>query len=116
MTVKEMLEQIQRLARDSNPIGVQLLEVTEEDLEMYLPEELYDRYKAASPQGKERFLACLAEELKETFEMGSDYGFKKLLQDTIDDLETDGHLEDLFGALEDKTKEGEQDNGEAISY
>lgn len=106
MTINEAIRYLQSRAKANEPVGVWPLEVYEEDLMQYLPDELYARYEAATPEQQCRFLAALADDLQETLETGYEYGFKKLLHDTLDYLEDEGRLDDLLSQLEDK-KENE---------
>ena len=72
--------------------GFQVFTINEEDIENYAPKHIKEGFGKLNEEQKRLFLSTLIDEMYYTLEQDDRYGFKKLMNDTIEACENDGMM------------------------
>lgn len=82
MTREEVIEM---MAKADGNAGYFVVSVEDDDIEYYGDEKLQERFFKMKPEIRKCFLSILAHSMNEMFELGDEYGFRKLMRDTLAD-------------------------------
>ena len=74
----------------------QVLTMENEDIEMYGDNELKQRFATLTDKQKDKLLSLLMDEVHDTLETSEWYGFKKILEDTLGDIDAEDRREELY--------------------
>jgi hypothetical protein len=104
MNEKELeLEAERELEANNGVVGLQMFFVTENDVAKNAKEEIGERLAKMNDRQKAHFLSLIADEMYDTLtnKYGDDY-FNEILTETIENLDDDGDLDELFEEAEAK--------------
>lgn len=91
------------LEANNGVVGLQMFFVTEKDVAKNAKEEIGERLAKMNDKQKAHFLSLIADEMYDTLtnKYGDDY-FNEILTETIENLDDDGDLDELFEEAEAK--------------
>ena len=106
MTREEVIEM---MVKQDGKAGFFVVSVENDDIEFYGDEELQERFFKMKQDIRKCFLSVLANRMGEMFELGDEYGFRKLMQDTLadPDISMDDMIRDAYDAYDEAEKENE---------
>lgn len=94
MKKNDAIAEIKAQAKMSKGImGFQVLSMDSDDVEEYMSDEVKARFEKMSKKQKQAFLSLLMDEIHDTLEESLEYGFKKLLADTVEMTDMDELME-----------------------
>ena len=94
MTAEEAIMEIK--AQSSTVRGFQVISMDEDDLEVYGDDELKERFSKMTDRQKSRLLSLLMDEVYDTLEESSSYGFGRLFRDTMMLIDDDDRRDELY--------------------
>ena len=95
MTAEEAIMEIK--AQSSTGVrGFQVISMDEDDLEVYGDDELKERFSKMTDRQKSRLLSLLMDEVYDTLEESSSYGFGRLFRDTMMLIDDDDRRDELY--------------------
>ena len=92
MNKEEAINEIRKQA-ENGVTGFQILSMDAEDVEMYCGDDFKKRYANLGEKAKEKLLSMLMDECYDTLEEGEEFGFRNLLQTTLDYLEREDRID-----------------------
>jgi hypothetical protein len=94
MKKNDAIAEIKAQAKMSKGImGFQVLSMDAHDVDEYLSDEIKARFEKMSKKQKQAFLSLLMDEVNDTLEESLEYGFRKLLADTVEMIDVDELME-----------------------
>ena len=94
MKKNDAIAEIKAQAKMSKGImGFQVLSMDSHDVDEYMSDEVKTRFEKMSKKQKKAFLSLLMDEVNDTIEESLEYGFKKLLMDTVETVDMDELME-----------------------
>lgn len=107
MTREEVIEM---MAKADGKAGYFVVSVDDDDIEFYGDEELQERFFKMRQDIRKCFLSVLANRMEEMFELGDEYGFRKLMQGTLadPDISVDDMIRDAYEEAEKIEKQTEE--------
>ena len=95
MNKEEAINEIRKQA-ENGVTGFQILSMDAEDVEMYCGDDFQKRYANLVEKAKEKLLSMLMDECYDTLEEGEEFGFRNLLQTTLDYLDREDRIDEMF--------------------
>ena len=95
MNAEEAINEVKAQA-EAGVKAFQVLSMQAEDVEMYGDKELKQRFATLNDQQKDKLLSLLMDEVHDTLETSEWYGFKKLIEDTLGDIDAEDRREELY--------------------
>lgn len=110
MTRDEAIKDIEK-QYEAGVRGFMVESMDEEDIDMYCDDDIKERYQKMTDVQKEQFMSRLMDEFYGMLEEGRDYGFGRILMDTIENLELEDRMDEVIdGDVPDMTEQQAEEN------